>query len=98
MAKKKSREDREEQDEKDLRKPVARDGAYVMMLFITFVAIVAGTVFLYLDNDEYGGKSPPKEPAPVILKLGDAPKAEPAAGGAPAGGPMGGAPMGGMMP
>jgi hypothetical protein len=98
MAKKKAKEDREEKDEKDLRTPVARDGAYVMMLFITLVAIIAGCVFMYLDNDEYGQKQPPKEPAPAILKLGDAPAAAaPKAGETTPGGgaPMGGAPMGG---
>ena len=104
MAKsKKSREDREERDEKspkDLREPVARDGAYVMMLVMTFIAIVAGCIFLYLDHDEYGQKSPPKETQVVIQKLGDkapeatAPKADPGAGGG--GMPMGGMPMGGM--
>ena len=56
--------------------PIARDGAYVMMLFITFVALVAGTVLLYLDNEEYGKTSPPKEPAPAIQKLGEQPKTD----------------------
>ena len=100
MAKsKKAKESQEEKDEKDLRTPVARDGAYVMMLFITLVAIVAGTVFMYLDHDEYGGKAAPKEQAPAIRKLGDdakleAPKTD---GTAPKGGdPMGGMPMGTM--
>src|SRR5688572_27614737 len=100
MAKKKAREDREdreERDEKDLRTPVARDGAYVMMLFVTLVAVIAGTVFLYLDYDQYtlkdGQRQPPKEPAPVIQKLGDkAPEAAAPAGGAPAGAPMGAMP------
>jgi len=80
MAKKKKakedrEEEREERDEKDLRKPVARDGAYVMMLFITLVAMVAGTVFLYLDYDEYGKQPPPKEAVPTLPKLGDDTKA-----------------------
>lgn len=94
MAKKKAKEDREDRDEKDMRTPVARDGAYVMMLFITLVAIAAGCVFMYLDADEYGNKPAPKEQAPTILKLGDAPKAEPVA--PKAGGDGGAAPMGGM--
>jgi hypothetical protein len=77
MAKaKKAKESREEPDEKDLRTPVARDGAYVMMLFVTLVAIVAGTVFMYLDHDEYGGKAAPKETTVNILPLGVAPKAD----------------------
>jgi hypothetical protein len=80
MAKsKKAKEDREEKDEKDLRTPVARDGAYVMMLFVTLVAIITGCVCMYLDNEEYGAKSPPKEPPTTILKLGDKPAADPVA-------------------
>lgn len=92
MAKKKAKEDRDERDEKDLRTPVARDGAYVMMLVITLVAIIAGTVFMYLDNDEYSGKAPPKE-AVTILKLGDAPKVDPAAPKTDPGAPAPGGPM-----
>jgi hypothetical protein len=98
MAKTKSRE----KEEADKRAPVARDGAYVMMLFITLVAIATGCVLLYLDNEEYGGKSPPKETAPAIQKLGDkftgpelpaAPAAAPAAApGGPAPAPGGPAP------
>lgn len=45
-------------------RPRARNDAYVMMLFITFLAIVAGTVLVYLDHDQYGGK-PPTAPPPV---------------------------------
>lgn len=97
MAKaKKAKESKEEPDEKDLRTPVARDGAYVMMLFVTLVAIVAGCVFMYLDNDEYGGKAPPKETAINILKLGTEPKADAIAPKTDGGGGGGGAPMGGM--
>ena len=99
------REDREERDPKSLREPVARDGAYVMMLVMTLVAIVAGCIFLYLDHEEYGQKAPPKETQIAIQKLGGpaestAPKTDPGAGGGgmPVGGmPMGGMPMG-MMP
>ena len=62
--------------------PVARDGPYVMMLFVTLVAIIIGTVMMYLDADEYGNKPPPKETiAPAIQKLGDVAKTD----GAPAG-------------
>ena len=103
MAKsKKSREDREDREEKspkNLREPVARDGAYVMMLFMSLVAIVAGCIFLYLDHDEYGQKSPQKETQIAIQKLGDkaaesaAPKTDPVGGG---GMPVGGMPMGAM--
>jgi hypothetical protein len=108
MAKKKKADKEDEKEEKEtrptekeLREPVARDGAYVMMLFITLVAIIAGAVFMYLDHDEYGQKTPPKEGVPAIQKLGDkapieaiAPKA--GGGGGDAGMPMGGMPMGGM--
>lgn len=48
-----------------------RNDAYVMMLLITFVAILAGTVLMYLDHAEYGGKAAPKEPVPTLPKLGD---------------------------
>lgn len=47
--------------------PKARNDSYVMMLFITFVAIVAGCVLMYLDHEEYGNKQPPAAP-----KLADA--------------------------
>jgi len=60
MAKSKTKE-----KEKGIEKPVgpkARNDAYVMMLFITLVAIVAGTVLMYLDFEEYGGKQPPAVP------------------------------------
>jgi hypothetical protein len=53
---------------KEKEKPVgpkARNDAYVMMLFITFLAIVAGCVLMYLDNQDYGGKAAPKEPVPT---------------------------------
>jgi hypothetical protein len=52
--------------------PKARNDAYVMILFSTFLAIVAGCVLTYLDNQEYGAKSPPMEPIPTVHKLGDA--------------------------
>jgi hypothetical protein len=52
-------------------RPRAKNDAYVMMLFITFIAIAVGSVLMYLDHEEYGGKSPPKEVAPTLPKLGD---------------------------
>jgi hypothetical protein len=87
--------------------PVARDGAYVMMLFITLVAIVGGCVLMYLDTEEYSGKPIPKEPELKIKALGaqanlpDTAGAVPAppapAGPGPAGpGPAGPGPMGPM--
>jgi hypothetical protein len=55
-----------------------------MMLFITLVAIVTGTVLMYLDNEEYGKTPPPKEPQiTAIPRLGDIPSAAPPGGGAP---------------
>lgn len=69
---KKSKDDRDD-DRPKRTEPVKRDGAYVMMLFIALVATATGCVLLYLDNDEYGGKPAPKEPAPVVMKLGEAP-------------------------
>jgi hypothetical protein len=90
--------------------PVARDGPYVMMLFLTLVAIATGCVLMYLDADEYSSKTPPAATAPAPQKLGDPFKdpspPTPVAPPAPAPDPMGGGgdPMGmppmpmGMMP
>ncbi len=54
--------------------PRPRNDAYVMMLFLTFAAIVAGSVMMYLDHEEYGGKAAPKEPIPALPKLGESNK------------------------
>lgn len=68
--------------------PIKRDGAYVMMLVVTLVAVATGCVLLHLDNDEYGKTTPPKE-APVVRKLGEELKGEAAAPApAPAPAPM----------
>jgi hypothetical protein len=64
--------------------PVARDGPYVMMLAVTLVAIAGGCVLLYLDNEEYGGKSPPKEPELKIKALGTKSDLPDTAGAVPA--------------
>ena len=112
MAKTKKAKKTDDDDDTRSKKsdgPRPRQDAYVMMLFITFVAIVAGTVLLYLDFEEYGSKQPPKETIPALPKLGDSlpkpvepvtPKTDPMAdpmGGMPMGGmPMGGMPMGAM--
>ncbi|HJZ58796.1 MAG TPA: hypothetical protein VKE74_27890 [Gemmataceae bacterium] len=56
-------------------KPTARNDAYTMMLFITFVAIVTGCVLLYLDFDEYGQQKAPTTALPTVQKLGEAPAA-----------------------
>ena len=96
----KSKKDREDRDEKDdARTPVARDGAYVMMLFVALVALAAGCIFMYLDNEEYSGKTAPKESF-AIQKLGSELKAEAGGGGAPApkGDGAGGAGAGAPMP
>ena len=58
-------------------RPKARNDAYVMMLLITFFAILTGCVLLYLDSDQYGGKSPPKEVIPAVTDLGGGKAAEP---------------------
>jgi len=101
MAKKKAKAS-EDKDERDPRTPVARDGAYVMMLFITLVAIVAGCVFMHLDFEEYGQKSAPDVKAPTISKLGDKAPADTTSVKAadPAGVPAvpPGMPMGGVPP
>ncbi|QJW96270.1 hypothetical protein [Frigoriglobus tundricola] len=62
---------KEKDGEAKRQTPVARDGAYVMMLSISLIAIVIGCVLMYLDTDEYSGKPLTKEAAPAIQKLGD---------------------------
>lgn len=63
--------------EKDApERPVVRSDAYVMMLFVTLLAIAVGCVLMYLDYQAYGEKAPPKENIPTPAKLGEAePKA-----------------------
>jgi hypothetical protein len=43
---------------------------YTVMVFVTFLAMLIGCALLYLDYDEYGQKSPPKESPPSLPKLG----------------------------
>jgi len=85
MAKKSKSREKEEKEDKEERsrdrdrpsRPKPKNDAYVMMLVITFLAIVSGCVLLYLDNDQYGGKSPPKEVIPALTDLGGGKAAEP---------------------
>lgn len=84
---KKAKKEKEKEKEKEREKerpsraeradrPKARNDAYVMMLLITFFAILTGCVLLHLDNDQYGGKSPPKEVIPAVTDLGGGKAAE----------------------
>jgi hypothetical protein len=69
--------------------PRPRSDAYVMMLFITFLAITTGAALMYFDfagtkeagigeDEGYGNRVPPKEPVPTLPKLGESIKmAEP---------------------
>jgi hypothetical protein len=66
--------------------PKARNDAYVMMLFITLVAIITGSVLMYLDNEEYGKTAPPKDLVFSPPKLGEAPAPTPGAAPGGAGG------------
>ena len=50
--------------------PQARNDAYTLMLFVTFVAIVTGCILLYLDFDEYGQQKAPTTSPPAMQKLG----------------------------
>ena len=50
--------------------PKARNDAYTLMLFVTFVAIVTGCILLYLDFDEYGQQKAPTTSPPAMQKLG----------------------------
>jgi hypothetical protein len=63
---------------------------YTVMAFVTFVALAIGCTLLYLDYDEYGGKTAPGEKVPTLTKLGDASQT---GGGVPAPGTGGPAPM-----
>ncbi len=71
MAKNRGRDDDRDNDRPKRQAPVRRDGAYLMMLFITLVAIATGAVLMYLDNEEYGKTAAPKEAPPAARKLGD---------------------------
>jgi len=53
--------------------PKKRNDAYVMMLFITLVALGLGCVLMYMDFEEYGKQSPQKESIPALKQLGTAP-------------------------
>jgi hypothetical protein len=75
--KEKEKDEVKERDRDRPERPKAKNDAYVMMLVITFLAIVAGCALLYLDNDQYGGKSPPKEVIPALTDLGGGKAAEP---------------------
>jgi hypothetical protein len=48
---------------------------YTVITFVTFVAMLVGCALLYVDFDEYGQNSPPKEAVPALPKLGDEVKA-----------------------
>lgn len=72
MAKYKDRErERDRGGRATATKPQARNDAYTMMLFVTFAALVAGCVLLYLDFDEYGKGPAPAQSRIEIQKLGD---------------------------
>jgi hypothetical protein len=71
MAKTKYKEKEREKDRPERPdRPKAKNDAYVVMLLITFFAILAGCVMLYLDNEQYGSKSPQKEVVPPLGELG----------------------------
>ncbi len=79
MAKSKSKNRDDDDDRPKRTEPVKRDGAYLMMLFITLAAMITGCVLLHLDNEEYGKTPPPKETAPAARALGAPLPAEAAA-------------------
>jgi hypothetical protein len=73
MAKAKTKE-KDKDKPKRSETPRPKNDAYVMMLFITLLAIVGGTVLMYLDYDEYGSKNPPTVPITSPPKLGEGTK------------------------
>jgi hypothetical protein len=68
----------EEQDEREFIPPrrsstaKPRNDAYVMMLVITFLALVTGCVLMYLDAAQYEGKNPPPAAILALPELGKA--------------------------
>jgi hypothetical protein len=70
MAKSKQKDKEKERDADRPERPKARNDAYVVMLLVTFFAILAGCVMLYLDNEQYSSKSAPKEVIPPLTDLG----------------------------
>jgi hypothetical protein len=68
MAKKKAKKESERPAK--ARAPRRTEPVYTVITFVTFVALVVGCALLYLDYDEYGKTSPPKENAPALPKLG----------------------------
>mgnify|MGYP000613304159 FL=1 len=68
-------EDGAEEAAPSLRRPQQakpRNDAYVMMLAITFLALVTGCVLMYLDAAQYEGKNPPQAAIPALPELGKA--------------------------
>src|SRR5262249_57569212 len=43
-----------------------RNDAYTGLLFISFLALVVSSILLFLDNNQYGGKTPPKLNIPAL--------------------------------
>ncbi len=72
---------RDKDDEDDT--PKTPSDAYVGMLAIALVALLAAATFLYLDFDEMENGTPP--PSDPQVKLADAGLNKPAAPGAPGG-------------
>ncbi|HEX4609032.1 MAG TPA: hypothetical protein VH092_12570 [Urbifossiella sp.] len=71
MAKKKGKKDADRPAKSSA--PRRTEPVYTLITFVTFVAMAIGCTLLYLDFDEYGQQSPPKENAPTLPKLdGDA--------------------------
>ena len=46
--------------------PKPRNDAYTGLLFISFVALVTSSILLFLDYNQYGGKTPPKLNIPAL--------------------------------
>jgi hypothetical protein len=80
---------------------VATNDAYTGMLVISLLALIAGSVLLYLDYSQYP-PNPPKAQVPsppAIERKGDGAPAPPPGGGIPQGGqPQGGVPGQGGAP
>ena len=43
-----------------------RNDIYTGLLFVSFAALVFGSLLMFLDANQYGGKTPPKLSVPTL--------------------------------
>jgi hypothetical protein len=52
--------------DRDAGAPPPKSDAYVGLLSISLVALIIGSVFLFLDYSQYDNKKPTLPPAPIL--------------------------------